>query len=630
MKTNKQNELLRILSDATQSIPSAALARMLGVSERTIRNYVRDLNDSGEASILASREGYRLQSVLCSREAAQSENEGRVWHILSDLLTCKDGVNAFDEAERLFISASTVINTIMPQIKNVVREYDLSIESKNYQFYLRGSEQNKRRLIGHIATGDTYGFFNTKEALEQLFPQQDVHGIMQELYDICQESQIYLNDYSLNNLLIHILIILIRLNSDNCLGERETYITADELLEALYDKEEIIALADMISSNYRENYGIQIPKEDYQQILILIALSVEHEVVDIQSVISHEFICNVTSILSLVSERYCTPEFENDFILQFALHVYYAYQRCTYQIGYPNPIGPQLKKDYAPVYDMAVFFAHKFSKIYQVTFNEDEIAFIAFHFCAFLVNNKQNKERITCAIVVESYHSFSRKLVNDISAAFHEQLLVTDVLPVSRFLQYPPGSDLIISTLPVETGGRHTVRVNPILTRQNQDSIQKKLDEIGAERELLHARTFLRSLFHKELYFRNVALDSAEAYIKFMGGHCLEHGYVKEAFIQDVLLRESVSSTAFTDTLAVPHAISQFAEQSFICVVHNNMPIRWNHKAIHFILLVGITQEEMKYFKSSFDLIIELFNSTSRTIELLKTNTFEEFCGRMN
>ncbi len=31
MKTNKQNELLRILSDATQSIPSAALARMLGV-----------------------------------------------------------------------------------------------------------------------------------------------------------------------------------------------------------------------------------------------------------------------------------------------------------------------------------------------------------------------------------------------------------------------------------------------------------------------------------------------------------------------------------------------------------------------------------------------------------------------
>ena len=64
MKHNKQNELLRILSDASQSIPSAALAGMLGVSERTIRNYVKDLNESGEASILASREGYRLQEVF--------------------------------------------------------------------------------------------------------------------------------------------------------------------------------------------------------------------------------------------------------------------------------------------------------------------------------------------------------------------------------------------------------------------------------------------------------------------------------------------------------------------------------------------------------------------------------------
>ena len=116
----------------------------------------------------------------------------------------------------------------------------------------------------------------------------------------------------------------------------------------------------MISSNYRENYGIQIPKEDYQQILILIALSVEHEVVDIQSVISHEFICNVTSILSLVSERYCTPEFENDFILQFALHVYYAYQRCTYQIRVSQSHRSAAKKRLCACYDMAVFFAHKF------------------------------------------------------------------------------------------------------------------------------------------------------------------------------------------------------------------------------------------------------------------------------
>lgn len=630
MKTNKQTELLRILSNTTQNIPSATLAGMLGVSERTVRNYIKSINETGDAVILASREGYRLQSDSGNRKPASSDFKERIWRVLSDLLTNKDGINAFDEADSLYVSSSTIINSVIPEIKQIVKEYGLTIESHSYQFFLTGSEQNKRRLIGHLATEDSYGFFNTEHALEQLFPQQDIHGIMQELYQICQNTRIYLNDYSLNNLLIHILVILIRVQSEDSLEEPETCVSADSLLETLYDKDDIRDLADMISETFIHNYGIQIPERDYQQILILIALSVEHEIVDIRSVISHEFLCNVASILMMVSERYCTPEFDNDFLMQFSLHVYYAYQRCTYHLSYPNPIGSQLKKDYAPVYDMAVFFVHKFCSIYQVVFSEDEIAFIAFHFGAYLENNKQVRERVVCTIVVESYHSFSKKLVNDIGETFRDRLLIGNVLPVSRFLQHPTTSDLVITTLPVETEGKRILRVNPILTRKNIDAIREKLDEIEAERELTYARTFLQSLFHRELYFRNVILEDEAAYINFMAGHCLEHGYVKEAFVQDVLLRETVSSTAFTDVLAMPHAINQNAERSFICVVHNNMPIRWGRKTIHFILMVGITKQDMKYFKPAFDLIIELFNSTNRTIELLRTSTFEDFCSRMN
>ena len=629
MKNNKQNELLRILSEADKSIPAAILAGMLGASERTVRNYIKVLNESGGVSIVSSREGYRLEKGAVPQDNSPSENEARSWQVLSDLLTSKEGINAFDEAERLFVSASTVVNVIIPQIKSMVREYGLRIESANYQFYLRGSERNKRRLIGYIATSGSYSFWNTDESLLQLFPQQDIDGIMQELYPVFQKAQIYLNDYSLNNLMVHILVILIRLQSGDGLEEQEAHVSTDGLLESLYDREEIKALADMISANFMENHGIQIPERDYQQILILIALSAEHETVDIRSVISHEFISNVTSILSMVSERYCIPEFDNDFIMQFVLHVYYAYQRCAYQMGIPNPVGPQLKKDYAPVYDMAVFFAHNFDHIYQVSFNEDEIAFIAFHFGAYLENSRQHKEFVTCTIVVESYHSYSKKLVSVISETFKDRLLIRNVLSISCFLQHATVSDLVITTLPVESEGRRIVQVSPILTRKNIDDIREKLDHIEEEKRLEHTRIFFRSLFHQELYFRNLVLEDEEAYIRFMGERCLEQGYIKEAFIQDVVLRESVSSTAFTDILAMPHAISQNAERSFICVVHNNMPIRWGRKTVHFILMVGIARQEMKYFTPAFDLVVDLFNSTNRTIELLKTNTFEEFCRRI-
>lgn len=113
--------------------------------------------------------------------------------------------------------------------------------------------------------------------------------------------------------------------------------------------------------------------------------------------------------------------------------MYYAQQRCAFCISYPNPIGLQFKKDYAPIYDMAVFFAHQLAHKFNVEFNEDEIAFIAFHFGAFLESNKQNKGYISCAVVVESYHTLSKRLVDDLTAVFSDRIVVTEVLAMNRF-----------------------------------------------------------------------------------------------------------------------------------------------------------------------------------------------------
>ena len=63
MKTDKRTQLLKILSDASQSISSAALANMLGTSERTVRNYIKAINEEGKAVITSSREGYRLEAI---------------------------------------------------------------------------------------------------------------------------------------------------------------------------------------------------------------------------------------------------------------------------------------------------------------------------------------------------------------------------------------------------------------------------------------------------------------------------------------------------------------------------------------------------------------------------------------
>ncbi|MCI8857251.1 MAG: PTS transporter subunit EIIA [Clostridiaceae bacterium] len=625
-KNDKKSELLRILSKSSEWMRASMLADILGISERTVRNYVREINETGQIVIRSSYEGYRLRERSINVEKSLTESETRVWRILSDLLVSKDGINAFDEAERLYVSASTITNTIIPRIKEMVREYDLRVESQKFTFYLRGSELNKRRLIGNIAVGGSYGFFNTRDVLEHLFPAQDISGLMQMLYKLCQDSRLYLNDFAMNNLLIHLLVILIRLGSDDDLEEKESTMLVSEMLANLPDREAISDLAQQIASRFVLDYGIHIPERDYKQVLALIALSVEHELVDIQSIVSQSFIDKIAALLDQVSQHYYTPEFSNDFVQQFSLHMYYAQQRCAFHISYPNPIGSQFKMEFAPIYDMAVFFAHQFSHVCHVEFNEDEIAFIALHFGSFLENNKQARAYISCIVVVESYHSVSKRLVEELNRAFADRLVIQEVLPVNRFQKRLPTCDLLITTMPLNDTNIRTVQINPILTRQSTGCIRAALDEIDVEREFTNARGFLRGLFHPELYFRNIALEDAQTCIRFMGMHCLEQGYVSEDFIEDVLRRESFSSTAFTDILAVPHAISHYAERSFICVVHNNAPIQWGGRAVHFVLLIGITETDMKHFKAAFDLIVELFSHSERTIELLKTNSFEDFC----
>ena len=45
--------------------------------------------------------------------------------------------------------------------------------------------------------------------------------------------------------------------------------------------------------------------------------------------------------------------------------------------------------------------------------------------------------------------------------------------------------------------------------------------------------------------------------------------------------------------------------------------------------MIGITAEDMKYFKNSFEIIIDRFYSTESSEMLLKTDDFEEFISKL-
>ena len=643
-KQNRINRMIDVLENSSSWVSSSMLAGLLGASERSIRNYVAEVNETGTRHIESSKEGYRLATAApAAASASASPCEGvntlpanadsRRDFTISRLVNACDGLSIIDIADELFISESTFQSSVMPQVRALVRQFGLNVETHDYRMTLTGREADKRKLLGHIATHNSYGYFTSTKTLENMFPDFDVQATLSSLVAICQRSDLFINDYALSNLLVHLLVIIIRLTSNNELSEVDGPIDADGLVAQLGQREQIVRCAQRIATYFEKEFGCAIPRADFQQILLLLALSVERCDFDelnrekLSSIIDRDFVDMVLGILDECGKRYNLPRFiDEPMRLQLVLHMFNAYQRAVYHVSYPNPLAAQIKSEYAPVYDMAVYIAHRFSTAMDIEVGENEIAFIAFHIGAYFEKFSAPDGAITCTVIIEEYHDFARRLVDDLKAEFGDDISVVAVRSCDSYLADPPESDVVVTTVDVPVcGGSTKILIGPILTKQNVRKIRDRLCAIQERRRRLYAQGLLEHLLRPELFIRSIDAVDAISCIDRMGELLAAQELVTPEFIANVHLRENVSSTAFTDCLAIPHAISVYPKRSFIAVVHNDAPIPWGRHDVRFVLLIGIAQEDMGLFRDVLDLIIEAFSSVETTMRLMQTDTFEEF-----
>lgn len=228
--------MVDILEHATSWVSASMLATMLGASERSIRNYVTEINGQGGTIIESSKEGYRLahadealSSPACASIKSAPERGGeptsgigidaRCNYVASHLVNAREPLSVFDLAAELCISESTLASAVMPEVRELASRFNLFVETHDFKVSLTGLERNKRKLLGHIATHNSYGYFSSTRTLESMFPNFDVQQILASLVEICQRSELFINDYALSNLLVHLMVIIIRLTSNNELSE---------------------------------------------------------------------------------------------------------------------------------------------------------------------------------------------------------------------------------------------------------------------------------------------------------------------------------------------------------------------------------------------------------------------------
>jgi transcriptional antiterminator/mannitol/fructose-specific phosphotransferase system IIA component (Ntr-type) len=639
IKDDREKRVLRILSETGTWTTASTLAKMVGVTERTIRNYASELIDKQQ--IVSSGSGYMLAGTNATKSAPQTESspttedEHRVTSVLAELLRTSEPVSLFEMADRLYVSDSTVANTVIPSVRQLLARYNIKLRHSDFNYWIEGTERDKRRLIGFLASSNSYGYFSSANTLAKMFPTIDTRSFMQRLTRICEESGLTINSYSKNSLLIHILVILIRLGTDNALDDGPDIINISQLLRGLRNKENILACARRISALFENDYHRSIPQRDFRQILLLIALSSDtysSESLTLQSVaqlINPEFLANVSMFAQETASRYGLPAFDEYFILQITVHIFNAYQRSMYGVSIKNPITRQVKSSYPAIYDMAIYFINRFGALYEVELSEDETAFIAFYIGAYLEKNKKVDARLSCEIVTEHYHDYSSELIEAIASEFKRDIVVTAAASLNDFLEHPQSTDLIITTIPLPPQFSNAVLISPLLNKKDARSIRRKLDALEQEQTAQKAKIFFKELLSPNLYVRNVTLGSQNDYIEYLCSLALSKGLVSQGFAENVKLRERISSTAFVEGLAMPHAIDHFTIKSFICVLHNDEPLRWGANEVNFVLLVGLSREDMERFQDVMNVIVERFSSATAIRRLIKSDSFPEFVSAL-
>ncbi|MXQ52691.1 BglG family transcription antiterminator [Shimazuella alba] len=626
MKNDRREAFIQYLASQNDWCLATNLANYFKVSTRTIRKYVNEINQD-QIVIASSPKGYQLVSkdkVKTNDIHASPMDRTKV--ILKELILQSEGLNIFDLGDRLFLSVSSIENDIVHANK-IIKPYQLKIRHKKDVLILTGEEKDKRRLMSFIISQETSNEFLSLKAVQDSFPDYDVSLLKSEIVFILKEHNLYVNDYIMNNILLHLIITVDRIKNNNSVIQ-----TADlHKFKSNLETKAANKIADFLEAKYDISFN---ESERYNFILLL---SSKTTLLNYQSLtpsslnhyVDEHYVSLSKKLLEKVHERYFIDISDDEFFVKFTLHIRNLIFRSKNEQMAKNPLTHKLKDSYPLIYELAVFISNQIQLIENIHIKEDEISYIAFHIGSYFERKKNLEKKILCAVICPSYYDMQVQLIQKLEKNFHDSLEIIKVSSELSELDSLEEIDLIISTLPLQNERIPSVFVHPYLTNEDYAYIQNQLNKLNKQKEIREVKQYLDLYFDEELFMKNVYLDSDEAYIAFMSKLLYEKGYVSQDYGKSVLERERMSSTAFNNNVAVPHSMHMNAAKTGICIIILDRPVNWGKEKVQVIVMISINRQQRELFSPFFEGVINILSEWKNVHELIKAKDYDDFMDKM-
>lgn len=625
-------------------VTSKALAASTGMSERSVKTYLKEVADFCEQNsmVLDRKPGKgmkpcfsdaqigKILDVAGRRSAAVSQKK-RQNYISYILLSGWDTYTYALFSEELNVSK----NVIMDDINELDAElmlYDIKVHrTAGYGIYATGSEFDIRKAMRHfcrypisdkqvIKTDDHRLSRRAAEVIANNFRSVNLSMAVDMIHHVERRFDIIFTDYTFQMLAEYIAIALFRVDVEKELksGEQEQQVQKNGFIMTEHEN-----MAKEAAGFLERHHGISLsqPEIMYLAMLFSCAEGQNRVVMSCEEALSIE-----DEMIVYLSNLLAANLIENE-LLRESMRSFLpgSIARTHFGIEIDNPFLSDITQSYASLFTVCFTVSRYYEKYTGAMPSENEIAFIALQVGGALHRNPMTVRAVLIGAAGYATGSIiAGKIENRVPDVRIVSILSSD--RIEHIDEYD--CDLILSTIDTQADIHKDMRflyVSPLISAQDEKNIRNKCFELmtGQSAEVSE---FSQMLSEEFIIFEKKAKNRKDV-LKRACQLLINKGIVQSEFARDVLEREKVEATAVGCNIAIPHGKPEHVNRCQILVIRLDKPIEWGERMADMIFLLAINFDSVNTTKAFFHDFTKLLNENRATDRLREAASPHELCA---
>lgn len=556
-----------------------------------------------------------------------SKNE-RCHAILVNILTAKKYSAIERLAEKLMISRST-LRSDLESMKSQLDKYQLRLCSKRGQgLWIEGNEEDIRNLLIYIFSACLHDFsmaaIDSEDSSYEtvLFrdyivglPVKEIAGFFMQLIN---ESKLSCYDFSINHMVVALLVQLKRLEDEQVIQEVKRESVAediDPLLNAL--SQQISVHLAKYNQKFQERAEMTfLAKQLLSSKIYFVTESgntePEPETINLMALnIARTFVkhCQVW-----LGDIYLDDE---ELLYNLALHLQPAVKRAKYGIELTNPLLPQIRQQYGNLFMIAFKAVKEIERNLEIKISEDEIGYLAVHLGGAIERKRYRHSNqlqviLVCGNGLGTANLLAMTLENRLSC-----LNIKKIVPAYELNQEMlKGIDLVISSIALKLEDAVVLRVSPILSNAEIKVIEGQIQYFYHKKFAMAEKIEPKML--KEISLANILLPETialdveaadwEEAIRAAGQLLVDTGSVERRYIESMIacVKKIGPYIVIGQGLAMPHSRAEDGVRKIgLSMVRLAKPVNFGsalHDPIDLVFAFGAVDS-----KSHLNVLYELW-----------------------